>query len=260
MTPRQLLIPILLAFATGAPAQTWTATGDSGRAEADPGIVFLQRSIRAQSGKTGTLHLVFFSSLDCKLEVIDLGAGGSIYGSHAEAFKAHNCVAGVNGGFFQPDFAPIGLMIAGGKRVGTFANSGFLTSGFVSSNFTGIDLRRRAAYSSSLGYDALLQGGPYLVELSAPVSGLDNTKSRRRTVILTDWRRNWAIASTSALTLAEVAEVFASPGVISEWRVNRALNLDGGSSSGFYFDNPAGADVQIVPWKRVRNLLGISPR
>ena len=261
MTPQQLLITIALLLTPASYAQTWTATGDSGRSEADPNVVYVQRSVRATTGKTGTLHLVFFSSTDCKLEVIDLGAGSPKYASHAAAFKAHGCVAGVNGGFFQENFQPIGLVIAGGNRFGSFASSGFLTSGVISNNSQGIDLLRRSAFRNRPDIDALLQSGPYLVENGSPVTGLDNTKARRRSVILTDWNRHWAIASTSSLTLAEVAALFASPGVISEWKVNRALNLDGGSSCGFYFDRKDGsADVNVVPWKSVRNLLGVAPR
>lgn len=261
MTVRQLLIFALIIFVCPVWAQTWKATSDSGRTETDPNVTYLRRTIRDASGKTATLHLVFFSSLDCKLEVIDLGAGSPGYSSNSAAFKARGCVAGINGGFFGEDFRPLGLMIADGKRTGSFSKGGFLTSGVIASNPKGIDLLRRNAYRSSPNDDALLQSGPYLVENAAPVKGLDDTKARKRSVILTDWRRNWAIASTSSLTLAEVAEVFASPDVITEWKVNRALNLDGGTSCGFFFDKPGdAADVNIVPWKSVRNLLGVAPR
>ena len=262
MIPRMLLVCVLaMLFAPTGYAETWSAVTDTGRSEADPNVIYLRREIRSASGKAGAMHLVFFSSKDCKLEVIDLGADGSKYGSHVEAFRSHGCIAGVNGGFFQADFRPIGLMIAGGNRTGAFANSGFLSSGVISSDADGIDLLRRAGFRDRPGIDALLQAGPYLVEQGSPVQGLDNTKSRRRTAVLTDWRRNWAIVSTSSLTLAELADVLASPQVLKEWPVNRAVNLDGGTSCSFYFDGlPSSSDVTISSWKPVRNLLGIKPR
>ncbi|MFT5465798.1 MAG: hypothetical protein ACI8UO_000894 [Verrucomicrobiales bacterium] len=264
MTFQQLLIPafLTLAFASLGSAETWSTDGDSDRSEAGNNVVYLQRSIQSKSGKTAKLHLVFFNSKDCKLEVVDLGGSTPKYSSHVEALRAHSCIAGVNGGFFEPDFSPIGLMIAGGESVGKFTTSGFLTSGVITSNSEGIDLIRRSAYRDRADTTALLQGGPYLVESAAPVRGLDDTNARRRTAVLTDWRGNWAVASTSSLTLAELAEVLSSPDVISEWKVNRALNLDGGTSCGFYVDrNEAdGADIALAPWKRVRNLLGIAPR
>lgn len=264
MIPRQLLISALLIFSIPALtlAENWSTTGDSDRSEADHNVVYLKRSIRSASGKTGTLHLVFFNSKDCKLEVVDLGADKLKYSSHVEALRANGCIAGVNGGFFHPDYAPLGLMISASERFGKWATSGSLTSGVISSNSDGIDLLRRSAFRDREDTTALLQAGPYLVENAEEVAGLDDSASRRRSVILTDWRGNWAIASTSSLTLAETAEVFSDPDVIPEWKVNRALNLDGGTSCGFYFDrNEAdGEDIALVPWKRVRNLLGVAPR
>ncbi|MDC0275335.1 phosphodiester glycosidase family protein [Verrucomicrobiales bacterium] len=64
-----------------------------------------------------------------------------------------------------------------------------------------------------------------------------------------------------SLTLAELSEVLAMPDLLPGVKVTRALNLDGGTSSGFYFDTGAGnPDVYISPIKRVRNFVGISPR
>jgi hypothetical protein len=63
------------------------------------------------------------------------------------------------------------------------------------------------------------------------------------------------------VTLAELAESLASPGALTGWRVDRAINLDGGSSTGFFFDRGVGdAAITLNPWKRVRNLLCVIPR
>jgi hypothetical protein len=68
-------------------------------------------------------------------------------------------------------------------------------------------------------------------------------------------------ATLSTLTLAELGQCLAVPGVLTSWRVDQAINLDGGSSTGFFFDRKGGdAPVALHPWKRVRNLLGIKPR
>ncbi|UHD16337.1 phosphodiester glycosidase family protein [Thiocapsa bogorovii] len=132
----------------------------------------------------------------------------------------------------------------------------------IDSDERGIHLARRGRFRDHPHIAALLQTGPYLVENARPVRGLSATDPRRRTFIATDWRGHWVIGTTtSSLTLAERGEMLAFPDVPTPWRVDRAINLDDGSSSGFFFER--GADrvpVTLQPWKRVRNLLGIYPR
>jgi hypothetical protein len=137
-----------------------------------------------------------------------------------------------------------------------------LLSGVVYSDGTGIQLVRRAQFRDHPGISALLQTGPYLLEGGQTVGGLSAFDPRRRTFIATDGRGNWVLGAVlSPLTLAELAECLASPGILTHWRIDRAINLDGGSSTGFFFDQGAGnAPVTLHPQKRVRNLLGITPR
>jgi len=94
------------------------------------------------------------------------------------------------------------------------------------------------------------------------VRGLSASDPNRRTFIATDWRGHWVLGATlSPLSLADLAECLASPGALTPWRVDRALNLDGGSSTGFFFGGQIGrAEALLHPGKRVRNLLGVVPR
>jgi hypothetical protein len=94
------------------------------------------------------------------------------------------------------------------------------------------------------------------------VWGLSTSDPSRRTFIATDGRGRWVLGATlSTRTLAELAQSLAAQGALISWRVDQAINLDGGSSTGFFFDRRAGeAPVALYPWKRVRNLLGIKPR
>jgi hypothetical protein len=108
----------------------------------------------------------------------------------------------------------------------------------------------------------LLQTGPYLVEGGRAVRGLSSSDPSRRTFVATDGRGRWVLGATlSAPTLADLAQSLAAPGALTGWKVDRAINLDGGSSTGLLFDRKSGeAPVALHPWKRVRNLLGIRPR
>jgi hypothetical protein len=94
------------------------------------------------------------------------------------------------------------------------------------------------------------------------VRGLSDADARRRTFIATDWRGHWVLGATlSRLTLADLGESLASAGALTPWTIDRAINLDGGSSTGFYYDRgPGVAPVVLQPAKRVRNLLGITLR
>ncbi|MEM0968013.1 MAG: phosphodiester glycosidase family protein, partial [Verrucomicrobiota bacterium] len=79
-----------------------------------------------------------------------------------------------------------------------------------------------------------------------------------RTFIATDWRGNWALGLTSSLSLHQLASLLDSSKTVTGWTVNRAINLDGGSSSALYFEEDSGLSISALNWKRVRNALGVS--
>lgn len=253
----------LLAFAANAFAANWEPAGEPDRQDVTQDLFYAKgTAVRPSDGRQVTAHLAFFASRAFRLEVVDLGSGPEAsFPTLGDAFRTKGCVAGVNGGFFHPDWRPAGLVISEGRRINRFENAKLL-SGVVYSDGEGIQLVRRAQFQDHPGITALLQTGPYLVEGGQTVRGLSTSESRRRTFIATDGRGRWVLGATlSPLTLAELAECLASPGALTHWRTDRAINLDGGSSTGFFFDQGAGeAPVTLHPLKRVRNLLGITPR
>lgn len=257
------LLSVLLLSTAGASAGDWMAVGDTDRQEITPDLFHVKRTaVRQSDGRTVTAHLAFFRSRQFRLEVIDLGDGPrAAFPTLEEAFRSAGCVAGVNGGFFHPDWRPLGLVIAQGQRMNRLETAKLL-SGLVFSDERGIHLLRRAAFRDHPGITALLQSGPYLVENGRPVRGLSESKPYRRTFIATDWRGQWVLGATlTSVTLPELAAALAAPGGLTQWPVDRALNLDGGSSTAFFFDARDGmGSVTLPPWKRVRNLLGIVPR
>lgn len=263
MTTPRLLFCILLVAATSAFAADWKPHEVPDRQEIYPTLSYAKRTAaRPSDGRRVTAHLALFNSRTFRLEVVDLGDGSEPnYPTLAEALRTEGSVAGVNGGFFHPDWRPSGLVITRGNRINRFETARLL-SGVVYSDERGIHLVRRAQFQEHPGITALLQSGPYLVEGGRAVRGLSASDPNRRTFIATDWRGHWVLGATlSTLTLADLAECLASPGALAPWRVDRALNLDGGSSTGFFFERGEDqAPVTLHPLKRVRNLLGISPR
>ena len=262
MLSRLLLCALLCIPAQGA-TDGWRPVGEAPSDGAGADLYQGEYTAeRPSDGRSVSAQLAFFTSPAYRLEVVDLGDGAEpAYPSLAAAFRAHGCVAGVNGGFFHPDWRALGLVIAGGRHINRFETSKLL-SGVVYSDARGTHIERRARFRDHAGIEALLQTGPYLVEHGRAVRGLSRANPRRRTFIATDWRGHWALgATTTQLTLAELAEVLTAPGTLTPWPVERAINLDGGSSTGFFFDRgPEAEPVQMQPWKRVRNLLGVKQR
>ena len=260
--PRLLLCALLVVAANAFAVQCKPAV-EPERQDITPDLSYAKRTaVHPSDGRQVSAHLAFFTSRAFRLEVVDLGDGPEpAYPTLADAFRAAGCVAGVNGGFFHPDWRPSGLVIAAGRRINRLETAKLL-SGLVYSDSRGIHLIRRARFQDQPGTGALLQSGPYLVEEGRAVRGLSASDPNRRTFVATDWRGHWVLGATqSPLTLAELAQCLASPGVLTPWRVDRALNLDGGSSTGFFFERGEGRSaVALQPWKRVRNLLGIVPR
>lgn len=260
---RVLLLWCLLLSVSSALAVDWIPAGESERQDISADLAYSKRTaVRPSDGKRVTAHLAFFTSRAFRLEVTDLGGRPEpAHPTLEAAFRAEGCVAGVNGGFFHPDWQPLGLVISKGQRIHHFETAKIL-SGLIYSDDRGIHLVRRGRFQDHPQIRALLQTGPFLVEHGRPVRGLSASDPRRRTFIATDWRGHWVIGATaSSLTLAELGEGLASPGALTPWRVDRAINLDGGSSTGFFFDRgPGRAPVTLEPWKPVRNLLGICAR
>jgi hypothetical protein len=263
MTSPHLLLWLLLAVAADALAAEWKPAGEPDRQASTSDLFYAKRTaVRPSDGREVTANLAFFTSRAFRLEVVDLGAGPEpAYPTLADAFRAKGCVAGVNGGFFHSDWRPSGLVISRGTRINRFETAKLL-SGVVYGDGKGTRIVRRAQFQDHPGITALLQTGPYLVEGGRAVRGLSASDPRRRTFIATDGRGRWVLGATlSTLTLAELAQSLAAQGALISWRVDQAINLDGGSSTGFFFGPKAGdAPVVLHPWKRVRNLLGIRPR
>src|SRR5207244_61729 len=83
--------------------------------------------------------------------------------------------------------------------------------------------------------DAAVECGPFLVDLGLRVRGLDHTRPARRTFAAVARGGNAALGYCTEVSLAQLAEILASVSLANNFKIWRALNLDGGSSSGFWF-------------------------
>ena len=264
----KFLSSFLLAALLPAPLLAQWKIEDQSPAQSPDSPHIFERKVISRPGasrvfSTRRIDLAWFNNADFTFKVIDNGGGDSTtYPTLAAAMKAHHCLAGSNGGFFLKDFAPSGLMIAGGKSTGSFGSGGLLSGVLLSSGNRNPYILRRAEYSSSKYKPTdLIQTGPFLVDHGATVRGLSPENARRRTFVLHDGGKMFAIGLSDSFTLAELGEILADPNFSPGRKIHRALNLDGGTSSGFYVDRGSAAEaINVEPFKRVRNFIGVVPR
>ena len=250
---RGLVIGLFLA---GSARADWTVTSSKTERSAQAGVEHRRVVVSEKGGGSeATIDLALFSSKSATIRVIDNPQGEEDLSGIARREKA---AAGVNGGYFDPEDKPVGLMIADGQLIAPLRKARLL-SGILFVSDGRIQLLRVAEYSSKRKAKAALQCGPFLVDRGAPVAGLNAAKSARRTFIVQNGSDRFAIGSCSDATLAELANILATSTLAPDFKVQRALNLDGGSSSAFWFAGEHGP-VSISELKTVRNFVLVVPR
>lgn len=210
----------------------------------------------SDNGVTARVTAIVFSSKSYAMHVVDSPAPGTT--KLAGVLASAGCVAGVNGGYFQDDFRPVGLMIANGRQVHAFEKAKLL-SGILAVRGSRIEIVRPSHFQNPGDVREAIQCGPMLVEGGQPVAGLNSERSARRTVVATDGRGQWALIYITSVTLSDAADILTTTGVLGNWVPATALNLDGGSSSGLWAASTPDA-VSRPELGHVRNYIGIVPK
>jgi exopolysaccharide biosynthesis protein len=242
-------------FLVGSARADWTVTSsqtERGAAGTEHRHIVVTES---ETGEQATLDLALFSPKSATLRVIDNPISEN---DLATLMPRENCLAGVNGGYFDPENKPVGLVISDGKVVAPLRKARLLSGVMIVSNGR-IQLLRVAEYSSKRKATAALQCGPFLVDRGQPVAGLNDTRSARRSFIVAGGSDRAAIGFCSAVTLAQLGRILAAPEIAPDVKVQRALNLDGGSSSAFWFAGERGP-FSISEQKTVRNFVAVVPK
>lgn len=228
------------------------ATGES-----DAPAIVHRHLVLKDSGTRGevTFDLAEFPSKTVALHLIDNPNGSQ---DLAEALRGKGFVAGVNGGYFDPQFRPLGLRIIDGT-VRSPLIRGHLLTGVLCDSARGIEILRVAEFSMRKKYGAAVECGPLLIDRGVEVSSLNKVREARRTFAFVTRDGRAAFGVSSELTLAELAEALAAIRS-NETTISRALNLDGGSSSAFYFRPRDGRSFSIAEYKSVRDFVAVGPR
>jgi Phosphodiester glycosidase len=249
---KRLLAIALSALLTVHGSADWRVTERTSLA-ARPGLEFGKIRCASQSVST-VLHIVRFSAkthgfvvLDDPEKTFDLGS----------AAQKRGTPAAVNGGYFHADRTPLGLVVRQGQILHPLEKAKLL-SGLVVVTRDRMALVRVGEFKLSPAVLEALQAGPFLVDEGKPVVGLNALRPAARTFVFTQGADRFGFGVCEPVTLAEIGQILATPGLLPGGAITRALNLDGGSSTGLWVAAPE--PFYLREGKDVRNFLGVLPR
>jgi uncharacterized protein YigE (DUF2233 family) len=242
------------SFLTSATRADWAVTALDHQVGAAGAIGYRHYSLgETSSGITAELQLALFSNQKATLRVIDQP---DFDRRLAATMTQENCLAGANGGYFDPEGAPVGLLISDGKTIAPFRRARLL-SGVLAARPGRVEIFRASEFPNrKRSWRDAVQCGPFLIDGGKPVAHLDDTRAARRSFVLTTTDRQTAIGYCEPVTLAQLARILTA---LSQLKVARALNLDGGSSSAFWCRTRE-QTVSVPELKPVRDFLAIVPR
>ena len=220
---------------------------------APAGLEFREARV-GDGATTARLHQVRFDPKTHTFAVMDDPDGAFTL---ASAAQKRGALAAVNGGYFHPDRTPLGLVVRQGATLHPLERARLL-SGLVVVTRKGIALPRAGSFQPAAEVREALQAGPFLIENGQPVAGLNAARSAARTVVVADAAGRFGFVVGRSVTLAEMAAILAAPGIFPGGKITRALNLDGGSSTGLWVRSER--PFYLREFKDVRNYLAIVPR
>ena len=250
------LSAIFIALSVAAAARgQWQPVANNSEASATAGVEHRHVVIRdSGNNDQATIDVALIAAKSGKLRVIDNPAGTETL---ADAMQRRNCLAGVNGGYFDPSFRPIGLLVSGGVVISPLTHARLLT-GVLCASSNGIEIIRLREFSQKRKFDEAVECGPFLIDLGKRIPGLDDRRSARRTFAALARGGNAALGVSNDLTLAELSDVLSSVPLRDDFKIWRAMNLDGGSSSAFWFARKNGGALSIPEEKSVRDFVAIA--
>jgi exopolysaccharide biosynthesis protein len=177
------------------------------------------------------VQVVYFAPAEIQLEVVT-NLDGNIQGVR-DAVERRGSFGGINGGYFEANLDPIGLLISNNRVVHPTQKAKLLSGIFFVRNGHP-ELTRTSEFSGTRGVQQAIQCGPFLVDGGRTVDGLNYLRVAPRTFIFTCGPTVWGFGICRSVTLKEMGDILAHANVIPDHRIMRALNFDGGSSTALY--------------------------
>ena len=177
------------------------------------------------------VQLIRFRPANILFEVVP-NLDGAIQGVR-DAVDGHGGFAGINGGYFEQNLDPIGLLISNSRTVHPTQKAKLL-SGIFSVRDGQPELTRKTEFPGTKGVQQAIQCGPFLVDGGRTVEGLNDLRVAPRTFIFNCGSNVWGFGICRSVTLKEMGDILAHANVIPGHRIVRALNFDGGSSTALF--------------------------
>jgi Phosphodiester glycosidase len=211
-------------------------------------------------GHSFKMRLILFDTAHYELRVVDQPSARDPL-LLADACEKLHAVAGCNGGYFNLNFTPHGLMIADGQRF----DADIVPS--MGGQGGALVVRRDEArlvvdthYEDGPDATQFLQCCPLFIVDGQPLAIGHGGPRRHRIFLLTDNAGHWAIGSTESITLQELVDAVRTDGTVTEFPVKMALNLDGGRSHGLWWKNASGKTHDTPTSAPVRSYVVVVPR
>jgi exopolysaccharide biosynthesis protein len=177
------------------------------------------------------VQLVYCSADKVRLQVVP-NLDGRISGVR-EAVDRVRGIAGINGGYFQSDLEPDGLLMSDGAIVHPIVHAKLLSGVFLQRHGRP-ELKRVQELAGAKGLEEAIQCGPFLVDNRRAAPGLNRDRVAARTFVFTCPSGIWGVGICRSVTLAELSRILIDPKLIPGHPIIRALNFDGGSSTALY--------------------------
>jgi len=222
-----------------------------------PGFLLVKSLFFARDGSAVNVETASFRRDRVTLRVLDYPDGGPKGAIVLHAMDG-GALAAINGGYFTDQYQPDGLLeIAGVVRQP--ARPGL--SGIVGSTTDEDPVIEPVGNADTAKLRDALQSGPFIVDPGG-TNGIrrdDGQRAARSLVILSP--KYIAVSVTARCGLSDLANALVStPGTFGVDHVDRALNLDGGPSTGFAVRRRNG-DVEVVRESaRLRTVLTVVER
>jgi len=255
MTGKFIRTALLLLAITATIRAEWKIVS----AQSEPGGVGIEhRHVVVEdlaAGQRVAVDVAVFAAKSTALRVIDNPDGQSL----GAVMKREKCVCGVNGGYFDTEFKPIGLRVVDGMTFSPSRRARLIT-GILLQSDRGIDVTRVSEFSRTKKIVAAIQSGPFLVEGNKRIRGLNDSQLARRTFAGIATNDRVFLGVCSDVSLAELANILATTPIVADSKIRRAMNLDGGSSSAFWFAREDSSAFSISGRKPVRDFVAVVPK
>ncbi len=180
---------------------------------------------------TAEIQVVFFPAARFNFNVI-LNRDHE-FSSVKEVALQKDANAAINGGYFDSDQSPIGLLISEGKLITPLQRSRLLSGVFLIKDYRP-ELRRVQESVAIKGVREAIQCGPFLVDNKQTVAGLNADRVAARSFIFNCGESFWGFGICRSLSLAAMGNCLNELPIVPGRKIVRALNLDGGTSTAFF--------------------------